>query len=354
MLDCVACTEAKMMTSPYGPSEKCFTHVGELTHVDLWGKYDKASIYGNLYYLLLVDNASCFVTVKFLKSKTQAMQKIKDYMSYLLACSKSPCAIQMDCGLEFVNEDLCSWCHSKGIRFQMTAPYSPSQNGIAKCMNRTLGELSCTILIASKLPEFLWEPAIAHVAYVCNMSFTKYIPDAIPYQLWHERRPNVAHLCEFGVPVWVLQQGQRVLQKMLPKSQCQAYVRYNKGSKSIKYYDASTRNILTLRNYRFLIPSSSSPPKEIAIEPLEVEDPQLEGGMDGDNSRTSEQTSEWPDVDLELTQKTRGVHVDYWYLNDPFPDEEEAGIAYIDREEALNADADDECHSLQQAKASPE
>jgi hypothetical protein len=41
-------------------------------------------------------------------------------------------------------------------------------------------------------------------------------------------------------------------------------------------------------------------------------------------------------------------------LNDPFPDEEEAGVAYIDREEVLSADTEDKRHSLRQAKSSPE
>ena len=72
--DCVACTEAKLARAPYGPTVEQFTKLGELVHVDLWGKYDKASIQGNSYYLLLVDNASCFVTVEFLKSKRQAGQ----------------------------------------------------------------------------------------------------------------------------------------------------------------------------------------------------------------------------------------------------------------------------------------
>jgi len=140
--DCVACTEAKMTVSPYGPTTKCHTKVGELTHVDLWGKYEKASIHGNYYYLLLVDNASRYVTVEFLKTKTQAVQRIKDYMTHLSASGKSPCAIQMDHGTEFVKEELRTWCHSKGIRYQMMAPHSPSQNGVAERMNRTLGELS--------------------------------------------------------------------------------------------------------------------------------------------------------------------------------------------------------------------
>jgi hypothetical protein len=125
----------------------------------------------------------------------------------------------MDRGTEFVNEDLCTWCHLQGIRFQMTAPYSPSQNGVAERMNRTLVELARAMLTDSKLLEFLWEPAVAYATYVQNLSYTKYIPKATPYQLWHGHKPDVSHLREFGVPIWILAQGQRVLRKMLPKSQ---------------------------------------------------------------------------------------------------------------------------------------
>jgi transposase InsO family protein len=44
----------------------------------------------------------------------------------------------MDGGKEFVNNKLKSWCRERGIEIHMTASYSPSQNGIAECMNRTL------------------------------------------------------------------------------------------------------------------------------------------------------------------------------------------------------------------------
>src|SRR5712691_4155566 len=271
--DCVACTEAKLTVAPHGPSSKRLTKPGELTHVDLWGKYDKNSINGNKYYLLLVDDASRYTTVDFLKTKNQAAQHIKDYMTHQIARGKSPCAIRMDRGSEFVNEELRSWCHSKGIRYQTTAPYSPAQNGVAERMNRTLGELSRAMLTASKLREFLWEMAVAHDAYVRNMSFTKAVPSATPYEVWHGRRPNVAHLREFGAPVWVLAEGQRVLRKMLPKSHRRAYVGYDEGAKAVKYYNAETKTILTSRNYRFLVPSTSSPPEELLIEPG-LNDPQ--------------------------------------------------------------------------------
>jgi len=101
------------------------------------------------------------------------------------------------------------------------------------------------MLATSRLLEFLWEAATEHAAYVQNLSFTKFIPNSTPYQLWTGRKPNIAHLQEFGAPVWVLAEGQRVLHKMLPKSHQKVYVGYNDSSKSVKYYNTETRSILT-------------------------------------------------------------------------------------------------------------
>jgi hypothetical protein len=99
----------------------------------------------------------------------------------------------------------------------MTAPYSPSQNGVAEHMNRTLVELARAMLIAAKLPEFLWEPAVEHAAYIRNRAYTSAIK-CTPYQAWHGHKPDVSHLREFGTPVWTLLQGQKTQRKLLPKS----------------------------------------------------------------------------------------------------------------------------------------
>src|SRR5947208_17130001 len=71
-LDCVTYTEAKMSQAPYGPMKEKLNEPGELTHINLWGKYDIESIHGNSYYLLLIDDASRYMTVEFLKTKSQA------------------------------------------------------------------------------------------------------------------------------------------------------------------------------------------------------------------------------------------------------------------------------------------
>jgi len=92
----------------------------------------------------------------------------------------------------------------------MTALYSPSQNGVAERMNRTLVELAHVMINATKLPEFLWEPVVAHAAYVRNRAYTIAIQSMTPYQAWHGTKPNVMHLRKFRAPVWILLQGQNI------------------------------------------------------------------------------------------------------------------------------------------------
>jgi hypothetical protein len=133
--------EAKHSESPYGPPLPHQTKPGELTHMDLWGKYHIASIHSNYYYLLMVDNALWHITIKFLKAKEQVGQKVINYIATLCTQNKTPCAIRMDRGTKFVNESLQTWCQAHGIQTQLTAPYSPLQNGVTEWMNCTLVEL---------------------------------------------------------------------------------------------------------------------------------------------------------------------------------------------------------------------
>jgi hypothetical protein len=83
------------------------------------------------------------------------------------------------------------------------------------------------MLKGQKLPEFLWEYAIAHAAYLCNRSFTKSLKYQTPNQIWNKTKPNVNHLREFGAPVWVLLQGQKIPRKKLAK---RVYVGFDNGS----------------------------------------------------------------------------------------------------------------------------
>ena len=102
--DCIACTKAKQSVEPFGQDSDWRTEPRDLTHIDLWGKYNTASINGNHYYILFVDDSEWYNTTEFLKKKNDAVQKVKDYLVYLISHNKQPKAICIDqwwslCGL---------------------------------------------------------------------------------------------------------------------------------------------------------------------------------------------------------------------------------------------------------------
>lgn len=367
--DCVACTEAKQHIQSF-PKEGSNrpTRPGELTHTDLWGKYPTRSIGDHQYYISFVDDSTRYVTVKLLKRKDEAVQCIKEHLTYLRTQGKSPRALRADNGKEYSNDELITWCRKEGIEIQFTAPYSPSQNGVAERLNRTLIELARAMMDARKVPEFLWDSAVLHATYIRNRAYTK-SQMKTPYELWYGERPNVSHLREFGTPVWVLLQGQNRPNKLQPKSSKRLFLGYDDGSKAIKYFNSETRRIMTSRNFRFLTPPSESPPEPMAII---LHDAQVEGEREGNALRSNgsnegaigeKRKRNVSDIGGEegpprkLRDKAR---INYRYLNDPFPDEEKTNeVVFSSAEIMYNAFAErplanDQPKTLQEAKRSPE
>jgi len=199
----------------------------------------------------------------------------------------TPTAFRCDQGTEFENTDLVRWLRERGIKLQTTAPYSPSQNGAAERLNRTLVKLAHAMMIAQNIP-FLWEYAIQHAAYLCERAPTRTLPEKTSYEAWHGRKPDVSHLREFGTPVYVLLQPQKTRPKLAPRLKQQIFIGYNNESKSIRYFNPETRRILTLRNFQFLtnLPAKTGTPKPIQVDQDQPPTMQCEGGNDDGSSRT--------------------------------------------------------------------
>ena len=92
-----------------------------------------------------------------LKKKSEAAQKVKNYITYLCTQDMKPKAIRFDVSGEFLATELCEWLKQEGLTAQPTAPYSPLQNGVVECMNHTLAELARAMINAHNLPLFLWK-----------------------------------------------------------------------------------------------------------------------------------------------------------------------------------------------------
>ena len=142
---------------------------------------------------------------------------------------------------------------------------------------------------------------------------------------------------------------------MESKSRRRVFVGYDDGSKSVKYYNAETRKILTSRNFCFLsLTNDETPPEPIAITPDAPGEGESErsiqpiSGNKSDSLKRKQSGEEEP----QETRRTRGIRIDYQYLHNPFPDEEDEAniVASSPDKEIFTIKARDKHTSLKDAK----
>ncbi|GJU39108.1 retrovirus-related pol polyprotein from transposon TNT 1-94 [Tanacetum coccineum] len=108
------------------------------------------------------------------------------------------CKIRTDNGTEFKNVTLKAHYEKLGIMQQFLTTRTPHQNEVVKRRNRTLVEVARTMLIFSRLPEFLWAKAVATACFTQNRSIIYTRHNKTPYELLHRRKPNVEYFHVFG------------------------------------------------------------------------------------------------------------------------------------------------------------
>jgi len=286
---CEACIQAKQAhTSFPQEAQHQSTEPGERVVSDVWGPAKVTSIGGWKYYIFFTDDTGCFVSPLFLSNKTQAFDRIKEHVLHIKRrFGKAPKYLRIDNGTELINEKLKKFAGDAGIAIEITAPYSPSQNGIAERFNRTLLELARAMLIAKNLPQFLWDEAVAHAAYLQNREPTKAVKGKTLYEVWNGKMPNVAHLRKFGCNVWILDESNN-RSKLDPKSKKMVFVGFMDGSKLVHYYKVRTRKIKVSRNFTF---NENEEPNEWT-EPVDLPGLQAEG----ENIDTSSQQTLTPET----------------------------------------------------------
>ena len=102
-------------------------------HVDLSGR-KKASLAGYRYYLLIVDDYSRKKWVFNLKAKSEAFQKVKEFVT-MVERWKVPLKVaklRTDGGGEFVSNEFQTYCREIGIGREVSAPYCQYQNGVVE------------------------------------------------------------------------------------------------------------------------------------------------------------------------------------------------------------------------------
>ncbi|GKC64236.1 retrovirus-related pol polyprotein from transposon TNT 1-94 [Tanacetum coccineum] len=160
---CSACERGKSKKPSHPPKLVPSDHSKlELLHMDLCDPMRVASINGNNYILVIVDDFSRYTWVYFLHSKDETPEIIKKFIAQAQLIYKAKvCKIRTDNGIEFKIETLKAHYEKLGIMQQFSTARTSQKNGVVERRNHTLVEAARTMLIFSRLPEFLWAKAVA-------------------------------------------------------------------------------------------------------------------------------------------------------------------------------------------------
>jgi transposase InsO family protein len=112
--------------------------------------------------------------------------------------------IRSDNGTEFKNTQVKDYLDEEDIKHEFSAPYTPQQNGVAERKNRTLIEMTRTMLDEYETSDRFWAEAINTTCHATNRLYLHKLVKNTPYELLTGNKPNVSYFRVFGSKCYVL------------------------------------------------------------------------------------------------------------------------------------------------------
>jgi hypothetical protein len=205
-------------------------------HSNVWGPMPSLSLSGCLYYVIFIDYFSRKCWIYFLKSKSDTFDNFKEYKAFIEKQTGKHIRILItNNGGEFESLQFEYFCKSKGIKRQLTMPYSPQQNGVTERENNTICEATKVMMLNQDLPNSLWEEATSTVVYIQNRCPHVILKDKTPKEVFSGIKHEVGHLRIFGCPLYIDVPKEKRM-KMEPSGKKGVFVGYSENFKAYNIY----------------------------------------------------------------------------------------------------------------------
>jgi len=197
--NCKACQFGKQSRKPFPKVTWRATKKLQLIHTNIAGPQRTPSLNGSLYYAIFIDDFSRMCWIFFLKHKSEVAQVFWNFKARVE--NESGCKIQIlrsDNGKEYTSNSFNSFCEEAGIQHQLTAPYTPQQNGVSKRRNKFILEMTRCMLHEKNLPKKFWAEAANTSVFLQNRLLTRAVKDQTPFEAWYGYKPSLNFLKIFG------------------------------------------------------------------------------------------------------------------------------------------------------------
>jgi hypothetical protein len=139
-----------------------------------------------------------------------------------------------------------------GIKKELTAVYSPQQNGCAERLNRTLLEKTQCLLRDANLPPMFWGEALKTANFIRNYSKTKICREKVPIELWTGRKPSVKFFRIFGCCAYARIPTPSRRGKLGPRATKGIFMGYDEGRKAYRVWSQDEERMIHSRDVRFI------------------------------------------------------------------------------------------------------
>jgi transposase InsO family protein len=180
-LRCDACQQSKQTRRIKGSGGTQYSLL-EVVHSDIC-EMSALSLGKARYMLTFTDDFSRFCKIYLIASKDAetVVNKFAEFINWAeRTTSQKVLRLRSDHGSEYKSGQMVALCKSKGIVQEFANVYSPSQNGTAERINRTLLEIMRAIMFQSRMPGTLWAEIMMHGCYLYNNRPHSKIGDATP------------------------------------------------------------------------------------------------------------------------------------------------------------------------------
>jgi len=171
---CEACIMGKMFRKPFQPlcsEDKAKTQLLELIYSDVIWTMQTQMLCGYQYIIMFTDGHWRYTEVYFMKAKSEAPAKFKEYVAKVEKQhpKSKVCQITVDGGGEYASrEKFFEYLAEEGSIREVSAPYSQQQNGISERCNRTVVDPAQSTLKHAGMPNKLLAEAESIAVYIKN------------------------------------------------------------------------------------------------------------------------------------------------------------------------------------------
>jgi hypothetical protein len=178
--------------------------------------------------------------------------------------------IRSDNGSEFKNLQVEEFLEEEGIKHEFSAPYTPQQNDVVERKNRTLIDMTRTMLEEFKTPERFWLEAVNTACHAINRLYLYRLLKKTSYELLTGNKPNVSYFRVFGSKCYILVNKGRH-SKFAPKAVEGSLLGYDSNTKVYRVFNKSS-GLVEVSSDVVFDETNGSPREQIDLDDIDEDE----------------------------------------------------------------------------------